>query len=355
MNGHTVLYLSHEDVIRTRQLLPQNCNQVIEESFSLVGKDDFLMGGVTNSEHGLKLHFPETSAISNMPLQAPDYRYMAMIGYVGGDFHIFGTKVYGSNIKNVDRQLPRSNHIILLNDVETGLPVSIMNGTQISNMRTGAVAGVAAKYLAAQDMKVCGLIGAGAVNRSALVCLINALPKLERVFIYDRFPEKSEIFIQDMKDVPVELISMPSEREMLPLCDVVHYATTAIPPFPNVDPELIKHGALVEISCLVDYPDRLLYGTNIVVDLLRMHEIWYKTDPSQNLATYGVLEKMYRGEIPREKIKELGKIINGTQKFVRGNQTTIFMANGLPVWDVALAYTVYQTAKEHQIGTELPL
>lgn len=355
MNRQTVLYLSQEDVLRTGQLLPRNTNRVIEESFSLVGKDDFLMGGATSSEHGLMLHFPETSVIPNMPLNAPDYRYMAMVGYVGGSFHICGAKVYGSNVKNIERQMPRSNHIILLNDVETGLPVAIMNGTQISNMRTGAVVGVAAKYLAPPEARVCGLVGAGAVNRTALACLADALPKLERVYVYDRLPEKSEAFIQDMKRLPVELISAPSERDMLPLCDVIHYATTAIPPLPCVEPEQIKPGALVEISCLVDYPQHLLNGTNIVVDLLRMHEIWYKTDPGQNLATYGVLEKMYRGELPREEIKELGKIISGTQDFVRGNRTTVFMANGLPVWDVALAHAVYQTAKENQIGSELPL
>lgn len=355
MKKQTVLYLSQDDVIRTGQLLPRNSNRVIEESFSLVGKDDFLMGGATSSEHGLMLHYPEASLIPNMPLRAPDYRYMAMVGYVGGDFHICGTKVYGSNIKNTDRQLPRSNHIILLNDVETGLPVAIMNGTQISNMRTGAVVGVAAKYLAPAGAKVCGLVGAGAVNRTALLCLADALPGLEQIYLYDRIEGKGERFIQDMGDFPIRMTSVSSEEEMLPLCDVVHYATTAIPPFPNITPELIKPGALVEISCLVDYPERLLQQSNIVMDLLRMHEIWYKTDPGQNLATYRVLEKVYRGELAREEICDLGKIVNGTQRLQPGKYTTLFMANGLPVWDVALACSVYQRAKADGIGTELPL
>lgn len=355
MNRKHVLYLSQEDVLHTKQLLPEHSNKIIETSFSLVGQDDFLMGGATASEHGLMLHFPKDSIIPNMPLYAPDYRYMAMVGYVGGDFHICGTKIYGSNVKNVERKLPRSNHIILLNDVETGLPVAIMNGTQISNMRTGAVAGVAAKHLAPATSRTAGLIGAGAVNRTVLTCLTDALPKLERVYVYDRLPEKMEAFIKDMGALPVELVRAASEQEMLPQCDVLHYATTAIPPFPNIEPSLLKPGALVEISCLVDYPDQLLNGTNIVVDLLRMHEIWYETDPGQNLATYPVLDKLRSGELQREHVKELGKIINGTQTLAAGGKTTLFMANGLPVWDVALAYAVYQAAKAKGIGMELPL
>lgn len=355
MNRNHVLYLSQQNVLQTGQLLPENSNRIIEESFSLVGQDDFLMGGATASEHGIMLHFPDRSAVPNMPLNAPDYRYMAMIGYVGGNFHICGAKVYGSNVKNVERQLPRSNHIILLNDVETGLPLAIMNGTQISNMRTGSVVGIAAKYLAPSNTRVAGLIGAGSVNRTVLMCLTDALPKLERVYIYDRLPEKVEAFIRDMEMLPVELVGAASEQEMLPLCDVLHYGTTAIPPLPNLEPGLIRPGALVEISCLVDYPDHLLHETNIVVDLLRMHEIWYATDPGQNLATYPVLEKIQKGEIPREHVKELGKIINGTQALEADGRTTLFMANGLPVWDVALAHEVYRVAKEKRIGTELPL
>lgn len=353
MGSQGILYLSQEDVRRTGRLSPENCNRILEKSFALVGKDDFLLGGSTGAEHGIGIHFPETSLISSMPLNAPDYRYMAMIGYVGGDFHVCGTKVYGSNVHNTSRGIPRSNHIIVLNDVETWMPLAIISGTEISNLRTGAVAGVAAKHLAPKHAKVCGLVGAGAVNRAALVCLASALPELERVYLYDRLPEKSRQFLEDMKDLPVELCMASSDEEMLPQCDVVHYATTAIPPLPVVRQEWVKPGALVEISCLVDYPLELLKGRNIVLDLLRMHEVWLKTDPGQNLATYPVLELRERGLLDGGEIKELGKLINGTQTLEHEGGSTIFMANGLPVWDVALAYSVFEQAKENGIGTWL--
>lgn len=355
MGGQQILYLSQEDVRRTGRLSPKNCNEVLEKSFALVGSDDFLMGGATGAEHGIGIHFPDTSLISSMPLNAPDYRYMAMIGYVGGDFHVCGTKVYGSNVQNTSRGIPRSNHIIVLNDVETWMPLAIISGTEISNLRTGAVAGVAARHLAPANARTCGLVGAGAVNRAALTCLVSALPSLERVYVYDRLPEKSQQFLQDMKDLPLEFCVAESDQEMLPLCDVVHYATTAILPWPVVDPEWIKPGALVEISCLVNYSQSLVKGKNIVFDLLRMHEIWLKTDPGQNLATYPILRLREQGMLEGHEIKELGKLINGTQTLAHQGSTTLFMANGLPVWDVALAYSVYETAKENQIGTWLSL
>ena len=355
MEGQKILYLSREDVKLTGQLSPGNCNYILEKSFSLVGKDDFLMGGPTGAEHGISVHFPEESPIASMPLNAPDYRYMAMVGYVGGDFHVCGTKVYGSNVQNTSRGIPRSNHIIILNDVETWMPLAIISGTEISNLRTGAVAGVAAKHLAPENAQICGLIGAGAVNRAALLCLVEALPELKQVYVYDRIPEKSKQFLRDMRKLPLELFVAQSEEEMLPLCDVVHYATTAVPPLPVIRPEWIKPGSLVEISCLVDYPKELLEGKNIVLDLLKMHEIWLKTDPGQNLASYPVLKLRGCGELDGREIKDLGKLINGTQKLEHKGNATLFMANGLPVWDVALANSVYETAKTNQIGTWLSL
>ena len=355
MKKQTMLYLSQDDVFRTGRLSPSNSNKIIEESFSLVGKDDFLMGGASCSEHGLMIHFPESSSIPNMPVNAPDYRYMAMVGYVGGDFHICGSKVYGSNPENLRRQIPRSNHIIILNDVETGMPVAVMNGTEISNMRTGSVAAVAAKYLAPKQAEVCGLVGAGVINRSALRCMLEALPGLKRVYVYDRVLENSWAFARDMEELPLEIVVALSEEEMMPQCDVIHYATTAIPPLPMVKPELLKPETLVEISSLAEYPENLLKSSNLVVDLLRMHEIWYQTDPGQNLATYPMLKKMYGGELDRREIKELGRILCGEQEAARDGRTTVFMANGLPVWDVALACSVYEAAKKNGIGTLLPL
>ena len=62
-----------------------------------------------------------------MPLDAPDRRFLAMPGYLGGRFHIAGMKWYGSNINNPQIGLPRSVLMVMLNNVETGEPVALMS------------------------------------------------------------------------------------------------------------------------------------------------------------------------------------------------------------------------------------
>ena len=57
--------------------------------------------------------------------------------------------------------LPRGSAVIALNDPETKVPIAIMDGTLISAIRTGAVTGVCAKYMAPSRSKTVGLFGAG--------------------------------------------------------------------------------------------------------------------------------------------------------------------------------------------------
>ena len=142
---------------------------------------------------------------------------------------------------------------------------------------------------------------------------------------------------------------------------------TGLPYTPELMKDISEQGAIVDMSS-INFPEGVENSTrtvfiylrntgfkNIVLDLLKMHEIWLKTDPGQNLASYPVLKLRGCGELDGREIKDLGKLINGTQKLEHKGNATLFMANGLPVWDVALANSVYETAKTNQIGTWLSL
>ena len=50
---------------------------------------------------------------------------------------------------------------MILNNAKTGLPKAIMNGSVLTAMRTGAVGGVALRYLAPEDAASVGLVGCG--------------------------------------------------------------------------------------------------------------------------------------------------------------------------------------------------
>ena len=87
--------------------------------------------------------------------------------------------------------------LIVLIEPETGKPLAIMDGTWITNVRTGAAGGIAAKYLARKDSKVIGMVGAGTQARTQLLAL-NEVFGINEVKVYSKPQEGCEKFKKDM-------------------------------------------------------------------------------------------------------------------------------------------------------------
>ena len=185
------LYLSEPDMIEAGVLDMKECINVMEEVFTLMSENDYLMGGPKGSSHGMKLWYPKEKRGRNMPVAGDDRRAMTMIAYVGGEYDVCGNKWYGSNVANRERGLPRSIHSITLNDPETGAPLAMCSGNLVSAMRTGAVPGLATRYLKSDSASVVGIIGAGVINRAALIAICESLGNVELVKIYiTELPQK---------------------------------------------------------------------------------------------------------------------------------------------------------------------
>lgn len=191
-------YLNEPDMIKAGVLDMKQCVESIDEVFRLMGKGDYLMGGPNENSHGMMLWFPLEKRTEKMPVAAPDRRFMSMPAFLGGRFNICGEKWYGSNIKNVQKGLPRSVLTIALNDVETGAPVSFMSANLVSSMRTGAVPGVATRYLQSSAAAQIGIIGAGVINRACLLANAQTIKNRGPVMVYDLYLEKSQAFCTQM-------------------------------------------------------------------------------------------------------------------------------------------------------------
>ena len=150
-------FLSQKDMLAAGVTDMGHCTDVMEEAFALLGKGDYVMGGSTRNSHGMRVWFPLEPAFDGMPKGGPDQRFMALPGYLGGRFKVCGNKWYGSNVHNPARHgLPRSILLMTLNDPETACPLAIMEANILSGMRTGAVVGLSARYLARDDSETLG-------------------------------------------------------------------------------------------------------------------------------------------------------------------------------------------------------
>ena len=349
-----ILYLNEKDVMESGGMDAELCIQSAADSFALLSKGDYLMGGVRGHAHGMLLVFPKSSDIPNYPLNnGNDHRFTAMPAYAGGRFHCAGMKWISSNTDNPRlRGIPRGSSFIVLSDPESGVVFSAMSGTLVSTMRSAAGAAVAVKYLG-EKTKTLALIGAGVMNKASLLLFPKLMPQLECIKVYDLVQEKSEQFCREVKEeIGLDVQIAESMTEAFADADTIHLGQSK-----NflVEETFVKPGALVLVSSVCNIDRKLIASSNIFMDQLKTHEIWREDDRSMTIPTFEVLEEVDKGTISKDDIIDIGAIHDGSKAIPQNGKTNLFYWMGMPLMDVTLAYDVYEAAKKGRKGTTLPL
>lgn len=121
-------------------------------------------------------------------------------------------------------------YTIYVHDLETGELTGLVDGLEVTNLRTGAVAAVATDHLAVGTVEVAAVIGTGPVARGQLRVLDRVRPASEtRVFA--RTPENRTRFVAEMSGhVKGELVASASLEEAVEGADLVTLATKATEP-----------------------------------------------------------------------------------------------------------------------------
>jgi len=327
------LYLSQEDVLATGM----DMLKIIDTVEEVLGLHD---DGKVNlpSKVILDLGERERGRINAMP------------AYVGGKFEICGIKWIAGFPPNPTKYgIPRAHALIVLNDSEKGVPLAIMDGTYISAMRTGAVTGVGAKYLANPDSKVFGIIGCGVQAKTQIMAIKAAIPSINLFKMYDLQKEASERLSKWASEkFNIESQAVDSPKEAVEDSDIIVTATVADEPI--VKESWLKEGSLFTHvgSYCEEEEDVIFKADKIVVDL--WHEILHRKTP--------LLAKLYEASrIDDDKIyANIGEIIRGKkQGRVNGKEKIFFSPLGLGSEDVGVACLVYREAKKKGLGIMLKL
>lgn len=358
------LYLDEPSMVKAGVTDMHACVNSMEEVYRLMGQGDYVMGGKNHNSHGVKISFPKESKFPNMPLDGPDRRFMAMTAYIGGRFNIAGEKWYGSNRANLEKGLPRSILMVMLNNADTGAPEALMSGNLISAVRTGAIPGVGARYLARKDSKVCGLIGAGVISRTCFMSLVDVCEKLDTVKIYDIFPasaEKLGAFIKENYPQIKNIEYVSSVEEAVRDSDVINAATSG-KNLPYIDEKWLKPGAYVSLPAGIELDqDFVLNRARRVVDNWKMYEAWseelpYPWHDSLDLLGSYFLDWVKEGKMTTGQIDNLGDIIAGNIPGRKSeDEIILFGMGGLPVYDVAWGKDIYDNAVKMGLGVKLNL
>lgn len=275
-------------------------------------------------------------------------RINAMPGYVGGRYNMAGIKWIGSHPPNVEKGLPRASGIIILNDPETKFPVAILEASVISAMRTGAVTGVAAKYLAREDATRLGMIGAGVQARTQIRAVCHVRPSIREVRVFDLNAERCQAFAAEMEGVlGIPVRPAASAQEAVDGADILITATTTTKPI--VKEEWMRPGMFyAQVGGYEAEIDVLLHSDKVVLD--DWTEVMHRgiATPYQAAAA---------GRFSRAQLHaELGEIIHGTKPGRESAHERIFFnAVGMGTEDVALATDVWRNAQARGLGQRIKL
>ncbi len=246
---------------------------------------------------------------------------------------------------NTKKDLPYISGVLILNDVETGFPICIMDCTWITAKRTGAATAVAAKYLARKDSQIFAILGCGIQGRSNLEALLVVLKDIETVQAYDIDKGNLVKYIDDMtREYGLKIVPASSPRKALKDCDVV---VTAGPisknPNPVIEASWVKEGIF---ACPIDFDS---YWKPEGIHLMDK----FCTDDKTQLDYYK--KQGYFKDVPPV-FADLCEIVGGLKPGREDDKERVMSMNlGLAIEDVATASHIYKKAKRKGVGRWLPL
>ena len=276
----------------------------------------------------------------NIPESQGDFR--AMPAYIDQCAGLKWVSVYPNN---QNRNLPTVIATIMLCDPDTGYPLAIMDGTYITEIRTGAVGGLAVKYLARKDASIIGIIGAGKQAKTQLLAINEVLPKIGEVKIFDLYRDASLRYAEEMgRRLNIHVHAVET-------IDAAVDADIVVMTTPSKEPIVKKH--------------HIRPGTHINAigaDAKGKQELETDLTVSSKVIVDDIEQASHSGEINvplsqgsmrvSEIYGTLGEIISNTKKGRENNEEiTIFDSTGLAIHDIICAKCVYEKTKGKTMRT----
>ncbi len=324
------IYLSDTDVRSVIQM--PDIFGVVEQAFK---------------DHGLGL----ASNLHRQRARVPKGVYRVMSGAMPG-IGAMGSKV-GLHGFEVPAGIEKAQDMTVLYSTDTGEVLAVIWSSAITDYRTGAMSGVAAKYLACSGSKILGILGSGKQARTQLMALVLARP-IRKVLVYSPNPQHRKAYAEEMSQkLGMEVVPVENAKRVVEAAEILVTATDSEEPV--FDGDWLQEGTHV-ISI------RSAHKVDISLGRMRRGEIDERTVERSNLIAMTALEQAEVQESPdlidairQNRVVELGAIIAGrAEGRTSERQITLCRCFGMGLLDVAAAGRVYQLAVGKGLGLKLP-
>ena len=252
---------------------------------------------------------------------------------------------------NIDHGLPSSPAQVLLIDGKTGLVSSVMDGTYVTQLRTGAASGAAFDILAKKDCHIGALIGTGGQAATQLEAMLVARD-LKEVRVFDLNYERTSAFAEEMQQrlssYGTSIIAVKTSDEAIDNADLIITVTPSSTPV--FDGTKVKNGAT--ISCVGAYQHHMQELDPRA--LIRASKIYFDSEDAVLSESGDILLPLEQGIISKEDFTgDLGDVILGKLTGRENDdEIIIFETVGVATQDLVTAKWIYDRAKAAGVGTQ---
>ena len=252
---------------------------------------------------------------------------------------------------NAAQGLPTHSALILVFDAPTGLPLALLDGTDITATRTAAGSALATRLLAPPGASVLAIVGTGVQARSHALGIPRVRPVTE-VRIAGRSVDKARALAQELAtELAAPVHAASSVEEALRGADLV--CTTTHSPEPVLRWEWLAPGAHVNAVGL-DVEGRELDEATVANSAVFVESRASVLAPPPAGAN-DLLFPIRDGRITAEHIlAEVGEVAAGAHAGrTSAEQVTLYKSVGVAVQDAVAAKLVLDAARERGLGLEV--
>ena len=263
----------------------------------------------------------------------------------------FSTKLITVYPKNNEVGEPVTQGVTLLNDIKTGKPLALLNGTYLTALRTGCVGGVSSKYLSKRDASSIAIIGAG-VQSLFQVLATCAVRPIKEVYIYSRTESKVNSFIEKLKSLlpKVNFYKSSSSKDAVEKSDIIICATTSSNPVIPDEVDLYKGKHIIGIGSYQPH-------TREFSDAVIKSADYIYTDTLFAIEESGDLGIPIKNNLIKEEdVQTLGKALQFNElNDDLLNSTTVFKCVGIGLFDLCAAEAIYKYAIKNGDSIDIDL
>lgn len=321
-----MLLLSEKHMQRAAEMA--DIIEAVETAYKLYDKEQFQMDARTH-----------IASEDNTLLLMPCYAHQ-----------LFGTKIVSVFPKNQSQPVVQGTMMLI--DGMNGQTKALLNGTYLTGLRTGALGGLAVRYLAPATASSVGLIGTGVQGFYQLlaICLER---NIQDIYLFNRTPEKAATFSETIQSHLSPYINIHVENELnkvISRSDILVTATTSSTPVLPNKPGVYDGKLIVAVGSfqphMRELPEQLFKQADFLfIDTL---------DAIQESGD--VIDPLKTGWFTQSQIIPFSSVVTGKANLqLNTEKPLIFKSTGMALFDVVAASAIYEKAVQQEIGLKVEL